>query len=521
MKRIVLLSTRQNIGVLAGAIVATCALQLHASDQVLTIGGGYSPSGNQVSLEKNVLFFQRVLRNLGLGGVPHHILFSDGTHPGRDLQWSDPSQPVPKLNAILARLLGSTKGLNHFYRTHQIAEVNGTSSISQIDRWFNSSGVKLKKDDRLLLYFTGHGGKTIKKNTQNTKMYLWNQSSMPVSELVKRLDKLPTQTPVVMVMVQCYSGGFANVIFKEGDPKKGLADHPRCGFFATVHNRLAAGCTPDINEANYQEYSSYFWAALNGRNRLGQVIQKPDYDRDGLISFAEAHAYALLSSKTIDISIKTSDAFLRHFSATKSKDPKKPVKGLLTADSSYRMLLTVARPCETAVLDGLSKQLKIRGDDRTKQVRKLSAKISADRKGISAKKKPIDQKYHAIRKELSGLIKRNWPELYNPWHPSVRKILADEGDQILEVLTKHKRFKELGQLVKQGSVLSKQSSELERKWVKCQRFIYTAENVALEANLPLLASPKIQDRYARLIAAEAETLGQQQPKLRHAKATGQ
>ncbi|HCQ39674.1 MAG TPA: hypothetical protein DIV39_11010, partial [Verrucomicrobiales bacterium] len=40
---------------------------LSARDHVLTIGGGYSPSGNQVSLERNVIFFEK-LRAEKLGG---------------------------------------------------------------------------------------------------------------------------------------------------------------------------------------------------------------------------------------------------------------------------------------------------------------------------------------------------------------------------------------------------------------------------------------------------------------------
>ena len=100
-------------------------------------------------------------------------------------------------------------------------------------------------------------------------------------------------------MVQCYSGGFANIIFNEGDADKGLTDHTRAGFCATLHTRLAAGCTPDINEANYREYSTYFWEALFGETRLGKKVKKPDYDGDGKTSYAEAHAYTILKSSTI------------------------------------------------------------------------------------------------------------------------------------------------------------------------------------------------------------------------------
>ena len=109
-----------------------------------------------------------------------------------------------------------------------------------------------------------------------------------MTELTRHLDKVPAEVPVVVVMVQCYSGGFANLIFRQGDPLKGLARANRCGFYATVETRPAAGCTPDINEENYQEYSSYFWAAMLGATRTGQAVSSCDYNEDGVVSFAEA-----------------------------------------------------------------------------------------------------------------------------------------------------------------------------------------------------------------------------------------
>ena len=41
-----------------------------AKDHFLTIGGGSSASNNQVSLEKNVLYLQRFLKDAGLAGLP-------------------------------------------------------------------------------------------------------------------------------------------------------------------------------------------------------------------------------------------------------------------------------------------------------------------------------------------------------------------------------------------------------------------------------------------------------------------
>ena len=102
----------------------------------------------------------------------------------------------------------------------------------------------------------------------------------------------------------------ARFVYNEGNPDRGLSKQARCGFFATVHDRPAAGCTPDIDETTYVEYSTYFWEAIAGHNRVNQPIEPPDYNEDGKISFDEAHAYTILHSDTIDLPINTSGEFL-------------------------------------------------------------------------------------------------------------------------------------------------------------------------------------------------------------------
>src|SRR5687767_11199551 len=84
-------------------VAGTCA-NAHAADHFLTIGGGYSPSGNQVSLEKNVAFFRQTLADLYPAGdaFPRHdVLFSDGDSPGRDVQYADPGWDVPHARRLL------------------------------------------------------------------------------------------------------------------------------------------------------------------------------------------------------------------------------------------------------------------------------------------------------------------------------------------------------------------------------------------------------------------------------------
>ena len=486
-------------------VVCLVALSLSAAsavakDYFLTIGGGNSPPGNQVSLEKNVLYFQRVLIELGMVIERHDILFSDGDNPGRDLQFDDPAYAPPEANLWLARLFNQEDGLRDQFRSHQVPGVRGPATRASIERWFDEIGTQLIGDDRLFVYFTGHGGKGDEVN--HNIIHLWNKEKMTVEDLVAQLDKLPTSLPVVLVMVQCYSGGFANTIFQHAKNKDGVTPADRCGFFATVPDRVAAGCTADIDEEHYQEYSSFFWAALAGQGRTGKPVPRPDYDGDGRTSLAEAHAYSLLESDTIDISIKTSDALLRAFSKTKVDKNDQ----LITADTSYEKLLALAGPCERAVLEGLSAKLSLTGDERTKAARELGEEVKKQKGEVDRRKGERNKEFRAVAGEIVSLLKQRWPELENRWHAKVQQVLTSEPGALMGAIQSHPKWSDCQRLHDEVAQLSSEVLDLERKWVKTQRFAYVAESVALAANLPSLAEPDVIARYEALTKAEARSI---------------
>jgi hypothetical protein len=462
----------------------------------LILGGGGSYRNNQISLERNVEFLHRLQKEKGFDAAGNHILFADGKADGKDLQMVNPDK-VPELNSLLAAILGTTTGLNLSYRSHHLDRVSGASTQANIQKYFD--GLKLEKGEQLVINFTGHGGRGEKDHAQNTSLYLWENKSIRVKDFCRMLDKLPVEHPVMVLMVQCYSGGFANLIFKEGQAEKGLADHPRCGFFSTVHDRIAAGCTPSINEDEYYEYTSYFMTALGGRTRTGKMIELPDYDGDGRVCFAEAHAYALIESKTLDVSIKTSDVLLRKYSRI-SRDPG------MVSTQSYAVLLDRAGPCEKAVLEGLSKRMGLSGDRRVEAARVISSHLAKRRKAVDEEKKKVSRELVEKRKALSGAVREQWPELGNPWHPRVFEILSREKKALVKVIKDHPSYADFIAGRAAHKKYQNRFYAYEAEWASLQRFIRTAENVAYEANLAKVASKDVQGHYTRLVELERGTL---------------
>nr|WP_236649253.1 hypothetical protein [Rhodopirellula sp. SM50] len=492
MRRTSSRTIRLSCCVVASALLAP--LPVRAADYFLTIGGGYSPAGNQASLENNVLFFQRVLDETNLDQRHNDVFFSDGSANGADVQVIDP-QTIPKANRLMAEFFGSRSSLGLSYRNHRIPEVRGSTRPENIRKWFDEVGVTMTTGDRLLLFVTAHGNKSAdSKDPYNTTIATWNNSSIKMREFVSLLDRLAVGVDVVAIMVQCHSGGFAKLIYNGGDPDRGLSPQRRCAFFATVHDRPAAGCTPEVDESSYVEYSTYFWAALSGRSRTGDPINPPDYNHDGIVSFDEAHAYTILTADTIDLPIKTSGEFLSQYSKFAEGDSE-----LLSNEESYDLVLSLATTTQAAILEGLSEQLNLTGNDRL--VGAWKALEEGRRRGRSRRRAP-ESSSEQLRRKIAGDLKRKWPELANVVNPVSIELMTSRAAEFVAAIEKHRDYKRYRELA------DKPKPDSTKQNVKYDRFLRVADNVLLAENLRRLGDEERIAQYEALVAAESGSLAQ-------------
>lgn len=456
-----------------------------ARNFVLTIGGGYSPDGNQVSLEKNVLLFQRVLSTLP-PCERHDIYFADGDDESKDLQVIDPTQ-VPKANRLMAEFFGSTRELGLRYRNHQVPNVSSASKPENIRGWFNQVGTKILPGDNLFIYVTAHGQRSRDRDKEyNTSIAMWNNSALQMTEFAKLLDRLDPNVNVFMVMVQCYTGGFSHVMFREGDPSKGLSPQRRVGFFATVHDRPAAGCTPEVDEANYVEYSTYFWAAVSGTDRTGQSIEKPDYDGDGQVSMEEAHAYTVLHADTIDVPVKTSGEFLSIESRFGDGQGD-----LLKNDEPFSVVLKLASPVQRLLLNQLSKKLELTGENRLVDAWQ---KTRVDRR---RRRRPSSEA-SSIRSRIANDLKKDWPELSNTMNPLCIELVTSRHQEFVAAIEDHPSYDDYkNELAKQEAVPDDQQMR-----AQYERFLRVADNVILAENLRRMNQPKRLAEFEAILQAE-------------------
>ena len=322
--------------------LTTCQPHSHPTNFLVMAGGG-NRNMNEIALEKNVLYFQRTLKQLGFDPATANILFANGTDGRATVRYLD------------------AKGRQRF-KVPNIPDLDGASTLGNFNRWIGQL-----KDQRprnpLFFYFTGHG--------LPNQAFLWRNQTLTVKKLARQLDRLPPTMPVVTMMAQCFAGSFANFIYEDGNPEQPVALQTRCGFFATIATRTSVGCTPEVNEADYKDYSSSFFAGMSGYSRTGMKVASADYNQDGTISFAEAHAFAKVDEQTTDLPISTAEVWLQK-QLSKRQQAQVLVQPMTT-------LLTQARPEQRYVVAGLADRLNF--DVRQSFASHARSWLAANRRG--------------------------------------------------------------------------------------------------------------------------------------------
>lgn len=488
------------IGMLAAALDGSAL----ARDFVLTIGGGYSPLGNQASIERNANFFRELVAER-LPEARHDILFSDGNSPGRDVQYRAAPGSIPRSWRLLAQVFQQEKNWGMRYRSHAVPGVRGAATLENLSAWFKDVAQAAAAGDRVLIYATAHGGgSTNKSDPQDTTLYLWNSQKLSAKDFEGYLSTLKPGVNVVLVMTQCHAGGFASAAL-DGPPMEmatldggGL----RCGFFSTSFDRPAAGCTPDVDGDNEHEYSSYFWAALRGRSRDGEPLPPVDYDGDGRTSLAEAHTFAVIHAQSIDIPLRTSEAYLKRIASFGASS----LVGPFSIHMPYERIRERADAGQLAALDSLSAELQLASVDRGREVLEVAARAIESRDQCDAQLKALAPQYERACKSIRAALVNRWPELANPWSAEVAELVADEGEVIADAIEAHRDFADLRTLQTERKRLADERWTHDRRYAKSQRLLRLLEDVAIAGNLQTGGSSEHWQRYVHLVALENQSL---------------
>ncbi len=507
------------------------ALSASANDYLLTIGGGYEPAGNQASLEANVLFFQQIVGQEFQGVAKHLVYFADGLDPGEDLQIVSPKKEIDSPAITLLESAFAMDRPNLSYRNHRVPDVCGPLLPRSIKSGLEEIAEQLTSGDRLIVYVTAHGSAGPAKDPMNTSISCWRKESLSMKKFTEWLDRLPEEVPVVLVMAQCYCGGFANAMFAGGDPKNGLSKSVRAGFFAQRFDLPAAGCRPDIE--NDEEYSSYFWGAFLGRSRTGKAALGVDCDNNHRVSFDEAHAYAVRASQTIDIPLRSSDLFLRYYSRIagyESTRMQEPLLGNDKSDSELELeyfsgrlqeLCSRGSKSQALTIQSIAQQLGLSMDCDVTEVFKQNnaqselfrqSRFVPGRRGPGAPGQGGPGRRgprNSSRREFQRELVESWPDLEKPSEWSgLPWLFGTDGQAIVDEFRQLPSFDAFKKSQDDRKLAREKASDAELREVQFRRLVHTMESVMLAQNLPRVASEEILARYQAMTALEASHLSQ-------------
>lgn len=467
--------------------------------RAVIVGGGPNLENNQCAIESNVRYLNRLLPP----AAPRTTLFADGDADHATVLYDVDARNLP-VGERIARLAlkdraASEANATLYKKPNLGGRLDGATRAADVSRVFS----RLAQDNRdearshLFLYFTGHGSSDRQSN-ENNIFDMWGEEALTVRDLAKQISRLPAKVPVTLVMVQCHSGSFANLIFEAGDPRNDAIDRDIVGYFATIKERVAAGCTSEVNEAEYRDFTSYFFAALTGRDRVGRKVTGADYNRDGRVGMDEAYCFTLANDRSVDVPVCTSDVFLRRFMNTPDSQVFK---------TPFSKVLEWATPAQRYALIALSRTLKRdKGEDRLQKayadmLDRNYGDIEAAR-GAETAWKDFNRLRQAAKRKLQdrfpGLASEANSRAYERAYQRVVATLNEEAKQ--------EDWQEL--LQAEEKLASSETSQERRQVVESHliRFVRLGKSIILAHQLRESENPPLISRFERLVKAEEASL---------------
>jgi len=405
---------------------------MQADDVAWFVGGGSDPGSSQAQVEKNVIWAADVVEQAPPqnGQRRLSIFFADGdldiTKGIKVTRLVEGPQSI--LNPLA--MIYQAEYENVEYLNYKIGRVRGSTTRSKLESALVDDFKKLKQGDTGLFVFNGHGSYD-KKDTANNKMLLWQNSKLSVREFSDLLSNVDNSVPMRFVFNQCYSGAFERLVHPNAADTIELVKAPRCGFFAESDNRQAEGCSTSIDSNEYRDYSTYFFAALQGKTRQGEALPvDPDRNKNGEVSLYEAHLYTLAQAHSADLPRSTSEVFLerwqpwylRWFFAGEGK-------GNVYAKLANDLARQLRAPVEPSVQRSVLSKQRRRLDRRDKKLKQEAKQIY----------KAMKELRYSIRYELE----QRWPELAGIRYEEYQLSSHAQGDEVKRYITEHEKWPNL------------------------------------------------------------------------------
>lgn len=254
--------------------------------EAILLNGGAQPQSNYFSHHLHIKMLRETLMRRGMPAKSISIFSSDGmsSEPDQVISASLPfSWMFSGINE--EQIINGSRLVNTVLKGHRMQPAKNRLLGRQIKRIARRLR-KRKRPSTVFLFVTDHGTKG--RGPLGNKIAMWNEE-LNVRQLQRMLRPFGKKHRFVTVMSQCYSGGFANLLYT----RRWRVHGNRCGFYSTLANREAYGCFPETAKADRVGHAYRFIRSL----------------RDAR-TFQEAHLQTLTDDQTPDVPISTSDIYI-------------------------------------------------------------------------------------------------------------------------------------------------------------------------------------------------------------------
>jgi hypothetical protein len=459
--------------VILSALVLLTALGAAPSPELIIIGGGWGAEGTQASIEAHV---DRLAR--ALASRHPKILFAAGNPKVRSVQI--PSKDRDETSEILGLVFDRRDNIDVGYRIAQTGFDGAASKagvLGALDQTKASRG-------GTILFGIGHGA--AETDDERAALELWGPDDrLRVDELARHLDQGSRAAPLALVLGHCHSGAFIDAAHVGGDPKARLAQPARCIFAAVPRERQAAGCTADADDPEAKAYMALIGEAFT-------KTKDADFDQNGRVSIAEAHAYARIHDDTVDTPLSTSESFL-----------KKTLGSRAVRAESVRpeKIAEKARPWEKTVILKLhpAPNDKDAVKNASREYEELNKRAERIEDEIEAHQKKLDQ----LRRVVLDRVLMQFPELANPYHKESRRLLAGEATEVMALLREMREIHELAHADDAIADSEEELLEVDHRRAQLERWLNAIEAVANEEALRRSGNKRDIESLDRLLACES------------------
>ncbi|NND92884.1 MAG: hypothetical protein HKN42_18655 [Granulosicoccus sp.] len=468
---------------LGGSLILLASAEGNGADAIL-VGGGPDVHASQGQIELNVKWAQGVLKRQGMNVTTY---FTDGQETGPDVHYVVATEEPPTPLEAMARVFGDRVLENRRYRENDVPDLAGSTRREELEPQLRDLFERATDDDLLMVY-NGHGSQSVATPDQVT-MSLWDDTSMSAGELHALLK--PRSGTFRFVFTQCYSGGFHRLAYENPAQGMALSEAPRCGFTAESPYRLAEGCSASIDTDDYRDYSTYFFAALSGYERSGEIIgRSADVDGDGITSLREAHLFTLEQAFSTDLSRSTSEDYLTQWQPWFLRWLPAP-KSLPNNDYA-RLYRDIAKRYDITLDDAALRTIRSKLKETENQISELAGDHAL-----------LAEDILQLQYELQSYLSTRWPALLGPYTGAYQSM-ASSGEllRVSSSIENLPAYRKLITAQERHDAMALERLALERLATQYQKLIHLRHLAHLQRQLSIYGSDREQADYQSLLACE-------------------